>query len=80
MFENIDFYFQKFQKFRFFSNFQTLIPKPINELDDPREIYESIEDYLKENTSIEALLYSKKINFDDIISDYILFFISNREN
>ena len=79
IFENIDFYFQQFQKFHFFSNYKTSIPKSINELKDPEQIYESIEDYIKENTSIEALLNSAKINFDDIVSDYILFFICNRD-
>ena len=75
IFENIDFYFQQFQKFRFFSNYKTSIPKSINEIKNPEEIYKDIEEYIKENTSIQALLDSTKIAFDDIVSDYILFFI-----
>ena len=79
MFDNIDYYFQQFQKFQFFENYETTIPKSLTELEDSEKIFESIEDYIKENTSIQHLLNSNKINFDDIISDYILYFISKRD-
>ena len=79
IFDNIDFYFQSFQKFKFFSQYTTSIPKYINELKDPDKVYEDIEDYIKENTSILQLINSSKINFNDIVSDYILYFISKKD-
>ena len=41
--------------------------------------FELIECYLKEYTNIQAILESKNITFDDIVSDYILYFISKSE-
>ena len=79
MFDNIDFYFIHFQKFKFFDSYKTSIPKSINEIDDQQKIYYSIEEYIKENTSMKALLSSNKISINDIISDYILYFISKRD-
>ena len=79
MFDNIDFYFKHFQKFQFFENYSTSIPKSINDIEEPQKIYDSIEDYIKENTSIKALLSSNKISINDIIYDYILYFISKRD-
>ena len=79
MFDNIDFYFIHFQKFKFFDSYKTSIPKSINEIDDQQKIYYSIEEYIKENTIMKALLSSNKISINDIISDYILYFISKRD-
>ena len=79
LFDNINFYFNQFQKFRFFSNYETSIPKSVNEIEDINKIFAEIEDYVKEQTSIELLLDSKKINFDDIISDYVLYFINKQK-
>ena len=79
MFDNIDFYFQHFQKFQFFENYKTSIPKSIDDIEEPQKIYDSIEDYIKENTSMKALLSSNKISINDIIYDYILYFISKRD-
>ena len=79
MFDNINFYFQIFQKFNFFDNFKTTITKNINELENKHKIFEDIEDYIKNNTNIQQLLNSHKISMDDIISDYILYFIDKRD-
>ena len=79
LFDNVEFYFQQFQKYKFFSCYKTTIPKAIEKLENPEKIFNSIEKYLKDNTTIEAFLSAKKINLDDIISDYILYFISKRE-
>ena len=79
MFDNIDFYFNHFQKFQFFENYTTSIPKSINDIEEPQKIYDSIEDYIKENTSLKALLSSNKISINDIIYDYILYFVSKRD-
>ena len=79
MFDNINFYFKIFQKFNFFDNFKTSIPKNINELENKHKIFEDIEDYIKNNTNIQQLLNSHKISMDDIISDYILYFIDKRD-
>ena len=61
IFDNIDFYFQSFQKFKFFSFYKTSIPKNINELKDADKIYEDIEDYIKEHTCILQLIDSSKL-------------------
>ena len=79
MFDNINFYFQQFQKYRFFDTFKTSIPKCINEIENSEKVFEDIEDYIKNNTNIQTLLASNKINMDDIISDYILYFIDKRD-
>ena len=79
MFDNINFYFQQFQKFQFFDNFKTSIPKNIDKVNDLEKIFSDIEDYIKNNTNIQPLLNSNKINMDDIISDYILYFIEKRD-
>ena len=79
IFDNIDFYFESFQKFQFFSKYTTSIPKYINELKDPDNIYQDIEDYIKEHTSILQIINSSKINFNDIVSDYILYFIDKKD-
>ena len=79
IFDNIDFYFQQFQKFQFFSNYETSIPVKINKTKDPEEIFQDIENYIKEETNIELLLNSHKINFDDIIADYVLYFIDKKD-
>ena len=79
MFDNINFYFQQFQKYRFFDTFKTSIPKSLNEIENSEKVFEDIEDYIKNNTNIQTLLASNKINMDDIISDYILYFIDKRD-
>ena len=77
IFDNIEFYLQQFQKFQFFSNYGTSLPTFDNI--DWRKIAEDIENYIKEQTNIELLLNSHKINFNDIIADYILYFIDKKD-
>ena len=79
MFDNINFYFQHFQKYKFFEKFSTSIPKNIDKVQEPEKIFSEVEEYIKKNTNIQQQLNSNKIKMDDIISDYILYFIEKRD-
>ena len=78
LFDNINFYFLQIHKYQFFSDYKTSIPQLLEEL-ELTTTFELIECYLKEYTNIQAILESKNITFDDIVSDYILYFISKSE-
>ena len=39
MFDNINFYFQQFQKYRFFDTFETSIPKSLNEIENSEKVF-----------------------------------------
>ena len=73
LFDNINFYFTNFCKYNAFDDYKTFIPNTTPPLRD------QIEDYLKEHTILQSFLESTNITFDDIISDYILYFISKNE-
>ena len=79
MFDNINFYFQHFQKYKFFEKFSTSIPKNIDKIKEPGKLFSEIEEYIKKNTNIQQLFNTNKISMDDIISDYILYFIEKRD-
>ena len=76
LFDNIDFYFSNFFKYDFFENYQTFI---FNEHPGKEEIFLKMKEYLQEYTNIPTILESNNISFDDIISDYFLYFISKSE-
>ena len=76
LFDNIDFYFSNFFKYDFFENYKTSI---FNAHPGTKEILLKMKEYLQEYTNIQTYLESNKISFDDIISDYFLYFISKSE-
>ena len=76
LFDNIDFYFSNFFKYDFFENYKTSI---FNEHPGTKEISLKMKEYLQEYTNIPTILESNNISFDDIISDYFLYFISKSE-
>ena len=81
LFDSVDYYFINFHKFEFFNEYKTTIPKSIDEIEVDKKI-ETInyfKEYIKEFTNIHFLLETKNITIDDIILDYILYFISKKE-